>query len=138
MVEHDARVRFVLRSAAAVTLLLGVTMIAFPAEILGWFGNGGRNQHFAIYLGTALVGFSVINWLYSNLDDLRLIRPAIYGNLASLLPATIIDGVSLARGSISSSIWLIFIIHLIFVVAFFYCLRRIKHDLAPRPVKVIP
>jgi hypothetical protein len=117
---------FTMRAAAVVTLGLGVTMIAFPSELLHWFGNGSGNQHFAIYLGTSLIGFSVINWLFSRADDPQTLKPVIYGNLASLVIASVIDTVTLARGSVSQSIWLILILHLVFVAAFVYCLRLLS------------
>lgn len=100
-------------------------MIVLPGQILKVFGDGGSNQHFAIYLGTALVGFATINWLYSNASNQQILKPAIYGNLASLLPAVVIDGVAVAKNNVSSSIWLILILHIVFGVAFLYCLRVI-------------
>lgn len=122
-------VRYVLRAAAVATLLLGITMIAAPGQLLNWFGNGSAdNQHFPIYLGTALIGFSLTNWLYSRFNDLSVLKPAIYGNLLSLLTALVIDIVSLTRGSLSQALWLVLFVHLLFAAAFLYCLVVIHMD----------
>jgi peptidoglycan/LPS O-acetylase OafA/YrhL len=116
-------VRYVLRSAAIATLLLGIIMITAPGQLLLWFGNGSAdNQHFPIYLGTALIGFSITNWLYSRFNDLSVIKPAIIGNLASLLIALIIDITSLVKDNLNQVLWLILLLHLIFAAAFLYCL----------------
>ncbi|MBW3568992.1 hypothetical protein KY385_02585 [Candidatus Parcubacteria bacterium] len=125
-------VQYILRAAAIVTLILGVLLIGASDMLLKWFGNEeAGNQHFAIYLGTALVGFSVMNWIYSNFNDLSVLKPAIYGNLVSLSAALVIDIVSLARGSVNSSIWLILLLHLVFLAAFAYCLKIIhRHKLS--------
>lgn len=129
MPSSNLIVRYVLRAAAIATLLLGVIMIAAPGELLRWFGNGSAdNQHFPIYLGTALIGFSLTNWLYSRFSDLTVLKPAIYGNLASLLTAFVIDTVSLAKDTLNQALWLILFIHLIFAVAFLYCLVIIHAD----------
>ena len=123
----DMLVRYVLRSAAVATLLIGFVMIFSPAALLNWFGSGGHdNRHFALYLGTALIGFSLTNWLYSRVPDLNMIKPAIYGNLASILTATIIDVKSLIAGSLNQSVWLILLLHILFVAAFLYCLNAIR------------
>ena len=83
--------------------------------------DGVANEHFAIYLGTALIGFSLTNWLYSRSHDLTQMLPAVYGNLLSLLIAGVIDVIALLNGSQNMALWLVLLLHLVFAGAFIYC-----------------
>ena len=105
------------------TLVLGIGLISIPQDLVDWFiPNGAANEHFAIYLGTALIGFSLTNWLYSRGHDLTHMLPAVYGNLLSLVIASVIDIFALLNGSQNMALWLVLILHLFFASAFAYCI----------------
>jgi hypothetical protein len=116
------RVRYILAAAALTTLFIGLATLLLPERAIGWFdGGGGESSHFVRFIGTALIGFSVMNWLYSRSDDLRYALPAIYGNLASLSLAIIVDAIGLARHELSLGAWIILGLHGVFAAAFAYC-----------------
>jgi len=119
--------RLVLKVAAVTTLVLGLTLLGFSGAIIKLFDNEwAQEKHFAVYLGAALIGFSVANWLYSLSRDLAAVRPAIIGNLVSLVVASVIDIVFLIGQSSSAVVWLILLLHLAFASAFSYCLFNIS------------
>jgi hypothetical protein len=119
--------RLVLKAAAIATLVLGVSLLFFSAAIIKLFDKEwGQERHFAVYLGTALIGFAISNWLYSQSRNLSAVRPAIIGNLVSLVTASVIDILFLIRQSTSLVIWLILLLHITFVCAFTYCLLNIR------------
>lgn len=127
MKQSDSTIRFVLRAAALTTFVLGVGIVLRPDLIVSWFdGYSGNNYHFVRFIGTALIGFSVMNWLYSRFKTISAVLPAIYGNLTSLLLATAVDVVGALNGMLSRPAWLILIVHFIFTAAFIYCVVHIK------------
>jgi|SRR5581483_1775731 len=116
-------VRYVLKAAAIATLVLGLALLFFSGEIIKLFAKEwSQEKHFAVYLGTALIGVSVTNWLYSQSRSLEAVRPAITGNLVSLAAATVIDIIFLFNKPRSLVIWLILLLHITFASAFAYCL----------------
>lgn len=120
-------VRFILRSAAIATFTLGtITLLAPDFVVRVADGYSGDNYHLVRFIGTALIGFGVMNWLYSNFNDLVATLPAIYGNLMSLCLAIIVDVAGLVRGTLSSTAWLILGLHIVFLVAFIKCVLLIK------------
>jgi hypothetical protein len=125
-------VRHVLRASALATLLIGLSLLLYAAPIVSWLsGNTQANEHFAVYLGTALVGFAVTNWLYSNSKSLEYVMPAIYGNLTSLLAAIVIDVGAIIAAELNWFVWAILALHFIFLLAFTYCLvimRKLSLD----------
>lgn len=129
MTNDYAIERAVLKVAAITTLIIGFALLTFSSQLVQLFDGGTQpSRHFAIYLGTALVGFAVTNWLYSRSHDLAAILPAIYGNLTSLAVATVIDIVSLIISPVNKIVWPILFLHLIFTSAFTYCLWNIRRS----------
>lgn len=120
-------VRNVLKAAAVATFAIGFTVLIDPVLVMAWFGDGGTaNAHFVQYVGTALIGYSVINWLYSNAEDIRHALPGMYGNLASLGVATALDVVSIARQISRPSLWVILLIHVVFATLFIKCILLMR------------
>jgi len=119
--------RYVLKTAAIATLLIGLGLIFFTTDLIRWFDSSKfQDRHFAIYLGTALCGFAVMNWLYSYSHNLGAIKPALIGNLASLLIASIIDVTLLAAHETGPAILIVLAIHLAFSLVFAYCLMSVN------------
>lgn len=123
----ELTIRLVLRMAAVATLLLGVGTILAPPHIIEWFvGHGVRDVHFVRFIGTALTGFAVANWLYSYAKPVKVALPAIYGNLTSLCLAIIIDIIGVINGSLGNASWSVLLIHICFALGFGYCVWLIK------------
>lgn len=119
--------------AGIVTLGLGISLILFPEMILQYFANGQvpNDIHFVRYLGTALVGFGILNWYgarFAAKPEMALI--ALVANFASLLLATIIDVLMYLDGSLSGRNILILLLHLAFVIGFGYYINQTRHELA--------
>ena len=126
-ISTDQTVSTILRLAAIATLIIGLITLAAPEQIIRIFdGYDPGNYHFVRFVGTALIGFSVTNWLYSTFHDTRAVLPAIYGNLASLALAIGVDVVGLIEGSLSRAAWFVLLLHLAFTVAFVHCVRLIR------------
>lgn len=119
-------IRFILKSAAAATLLIGVSLLVFSGAILEVLGMSNDSEHFAVYLGSALIGFAAANWLFSQSKDLALILPLIYGNLISLIIAAVVDALLLLEGKVSSMVWLILLLHAGFALAFGWCAKELR------------
>lgn len=114
-------VTFVLRFAALATFIIGLITLLAPEEVIRVFdGFDPSNYHFVRFIGTALIGFAVTNWLYSSFGDVKVVIPAIYGNLTSLILAIIVDIIGILVGVLSSMAWLILLLHFIFTIAFAY------------------
>ena len=126
--SHRQRtVKTVLQFAAAVTFAIGLVTLLFPGMVIEIFdGYQADNFHFVRFIGTALIGFSVMNWLYSKFEDVTLVLPVLYGNMTSLVLAVAVDLIGLIIGQLMPIAWLILVLHLVFVVAFGYCIRVIK------------
>lgn len=119
----------VLQISALATLVIGVATLISPGTIVSWFdGEMVDNFHFVRFIGTALIGFSVTNWIYSKTTDLSNVLPAIYGNLTSLILAIIVDFIGIVLKLLSPMAWLILLLHVIFAAAFMYCVVLIKKN----------
>lgn len=123
----DQTVSTVLRLAASATLIIGLITLLAPEEIVRIFdGYDPSNYHFVRFIGTALIGFAVMNWLYSLSSDMKAVLPAIYGNLTSLILAIIVDTFGLAAGVLSHAAWWILSLHIVFTWAFAYLVWLIR------------
>lgn len=122
-------VRVVLQLAAFTTLIIGLITLLAPNQIVGWFdGFDAPNYHMVRFIGTALTGFAVTNWLYSRSTDFTHVLPAIYGNIASLVLAIVVDAFGLAFGTLAKATWLILTLHAAFASAFIYCVVVIRRS----------
>lgn len=125
--KTDQTISFILRVAAIATLLIGLATLFIPGFIIQIFdGYDVNNFHFVRFVGTALIGFAVTNWMYSMFHDMRSVLPAIYGNLTSLIIAVGVDIIGLVSQTLSRAAWIILLVHLLFAGAFIYCVWLIK------------
>jgi Na+-driven multidrug efflux pump len=123
----DQTVSLVLRLAAVATFGIGLITLLAPSEIIHIFdGYDPGNYHFIRFIGTALIGFAVTNWLYSSFHSKEVVLPAIYGNLTSLILAVLVDAIGLVAGVLAPAAWLILLLHAFFAGAFIYCVLLIR------------
>ena len=121
--------RLILRLAAIATFILGIiTLLApdFVVMVADGYSNG--NYHLVRFIGTALIGFGIMNWFYSTFDDLSATLPAIYGNLVSLLLAIAVDSLGLVTNMLNTSALLILGLHIIFFILFMKCVLLIRYS----------
>ena len=117
----------ILMLAALTTFIIGIITLFAPQAIIRIFdGYSAPNFHFVRYIGTALIGFSVANWLYSRFTDMRTVIPAIYGNLTSLILAIGVDSIGLISKVLSPMAAYILLLHVVFTGLFAYCVVRIR------------
>lgn len=119
-----------LRIAAVVTLVLGAGLMVLPGPIVAYFNNDQypNTVHFVRFLGTALTGFGVLNWMGSAIEDAEAALPGMYGNLTSLVLASLIDVIGLTYRILNPRGWLILALHLVFVVGFSYFAWGIRSE----------
>jgi len=109
-----------------ITFLLGGFLVAAPALAISIFFNDQTvyTQFFVRITGSTLVGYSALNNLASRSDLKEIIKIAVYGNLSTLLVATVITLFYFAR--FDSFGWLIVGQHLFFAFGFLICLHKLK------------
>lgn len=116
-------IRAVLAGAALATFSIGVATLTMPNLLVGWFdGSQSEDYHFVRFIGTALIGFAVMNFVYSKSPDIASATPALWGNLVSLLLAVIVDAVSVYSGELNALAILLLVLHAIFAALFSYCI----------------
>jgi hypothetical protein len=97
-------------------------MLFAPNLLVDWFTHGQEtSSYFVRFIGAALIGYSVTNWIYSQSEQIVNMLPATYGNLTSLSLATLVDLAGLWFGPLNSLAWLIFGLHVTFTIAFMRC-----------------
>ncbi len=120
------------RFAGLVTLVLGTACILFPQTML-WFldRQAAQDIGFTHYLGTALIGFSVLNWYGARFADKPAIAlVALTANFMSLALATVIDLIETASGMGAPGLPPVLALHLGFAAAFAWFIhdtRRKEH-----------
>lgn len=127
--SQDKMVSLVLRLAAIATCAIGLVVLLFPQMITQVFdGYNGSNYHFIRFIGTALLGFAVMNWLYAGFHDKKAVMPALLGNLTSLFIAVVIDTIGLIYGTVPMAAVVILAVHFVFMAAFGYAIWLIRKD----------
>lgn len=126
------------RLAGITTALIGIALICFPSEVLVFFDGDGaaRHAHFIRFLGTALTGFSVINWyavrLMHNPEALLI---ALVANFTSLFLASMIDLLMFVQGMLTDRSILILFLHLGFAFGFGYWIHIVRTQHTTRRAK---
>lgn len=109
-----------LRFAGLVTAILGLSLMLFPTPIVTYFDGGlmPNTVHFVRFLGTALLGYGVLNWLMSSVAGFAAWRATLYANLTSLILASLIDIIAISEGELNRRGWLILLLHIGFTIGF--------------------
>ncbi len=115
-----------LRVTGVVTALIGVSLLLRPDIILQWFIPGATGDFFVRFIGSALLGYSTLNWLASASNDLKTYRIALDANLVTLSIATILSIVGVASGTIENLGWLLIAEHVVFMACFAWARLTIK------------
>jgi tetrahydromethanopterin S-methyltransferase subunit C len=107
-----------LRVTAFVTLGIGVILLCFPGVILHLFIPGSNEGFFIRFIGSALIGYSTLNFLASNANHIKIYKIALDANLVTLCIATILSIVGVMSGAIATYGWLLVLEHSVFTGLF--------------------
>jgi hypothetical protein len=115
-------VRLFLRLTAVTTAAIGVVLILVPGIIADVFltQRAAGSNIFIQFLGSSLVGYTLINWYSSHVDDKALLHATITGNLGTLTIAAVLSVVGLANHALRPSGVLILLLHVGFGCGFAY------------------
>lgn len=118
--------RYYLRAVGVITLGLGFTLLFFPAFVGSMLFSqvDVPGLFFVSITGSTLIGYSVLNMLASLHKNHGLAELAVWGNLATLLVATIITLVYYGR--FDSFGWLVLAQHTVFAGGFIVCARKLQ------------
>lgn len=98
--------------------------------------NLGTHSHFIRFLGTALLGFSVVNWYAIRLaHNPEALLIALVANFTSLFLATTIDFILFTTGMLTSRSILILLLHLSFAAGFGYWIHVVRQQLATQKTR---
>ncbi len=117
-----------LRITALVTAFIGLGLLLWPDRTIQWFIAGGENSFFVRFIGSALLGYSTLNWLASKSRDFKTYRIAVDANLVTLNIATILSIIGVASGAIGQLGWLLILEHALFTLLFVWARYTIKKD----------
>lgn len=115
-------VRTYLLVTAAATFAIGVILLFWPEQILQWFIPGATGDFFVRFIGSALVGYSVLNTLAAETKDYYAQEIALIANLVTLSIATCLSIYGVVSGQITSMTGLLIGEHIVFTVGFAICL----------------
>jgi len=120
MKQKQARIFAVtyLQITAVITASIGLVLLFWPEQILQWFIPGATGDFFIRFIGSALLGFSTLNFLASKSGDIRVYQIALDANLVTLSVATALSIVGTINGSVQSYQWLLIGEHVMFVSLF--------------------
>lgn len=120
-----------LLSAACTTFLIGLMLVFFPSFIENFFvsepSHGG--DIFIRFLGSALIGYTYLNWYTARLDHIIIMRATLIGNLSILSVAFFISLFAVISGTLNQKGLLIVLLHLVFGLGFVYYTFKIRHHL---------
>lgn len=113
-------IKLFLRVAAVTTFIIGVTLILIPG-VADYFLTQPINSGsiFVRFLGSALVGYSYLNWATAYYDNIDA-HATIIGNLSTLMVALLLSILGVMNGSLTSAGWLIVLLHGVFAGSFGY------------------
>lgn len=119
-------ITYYLRAVALITLALGLTLLFFPKFLGLLFFNEINNASlfFISITGSTLVGYSVLNFFASFHKNNNIKELAVWGNLATLLVATVLTLIYYTR--FDSFGWLILLQHTVFASGFTTCIYLYK------------
>lgn len=115
-------VRTYLLITAGATFAIGVILLFWPEQILQWFIPGATGDFFVRFIGSALVGYSVLNTLAAETKNYYAQEIALWANFVTLSIATILSIYGVASGQITAMASLLIGQHIVFTTGFATCL----------------
>ncbi|MDQ5972264.1 MAG: hypothetical protein QG553_423 [Patescibacteria group bacterium] len=123
-------VRTFLRLTASATAVIGPTLLLFPGFINELFvvSPAHGSDIFIRFLGSALIGYTYLNWYSAHYSKTTSIHPTLVGNFSTLSIALILSIIAVLNGSLKASGWAIVLLHLVFASGFGWFLWRLRPD----------
>ncbi len=121
-------VRTFLRLTASVTAVIGPTLLLFPGFINELFvaSPAHGTDIFIRFLGSALIGYTYLNWYSAHYSKTSSVHPTLVGNFSTLSIALILSIVAVLDGSLKTTGWAIVLLHLVFAAGFGWFLWRLR------------
>ena len=119
-------ISYYLRAIGAITLFLGLSLLFLP----GFVGSllfeevNSAVKFFVSITGSTLIGYSVLNILAGARKNHHLQELAVWGNLSTLLIATLVT--IIYYGRFDSLGWLVLGEHIVFATGFIICAVKLK------------
>ena len=126
MKNNHTFAKYYLQLTAVITALLGVALTGRPDIILQWFIPSADGDFFIRFIGSALIGFSALNFLAAKSNDMKTYHIAIDANIVTLSIATILSIIGVISGVIENLGWLLIGEHLAFAMLFVWAKITLK------------
>lgn len=107
-----------LRVTAIITAGIGLVLLFWPQQILSLFIPSDGQDFFVRFIGSALLGYSTLNYLSSRTDQRRIHEIAMEANIVTLAVATAISIVGVANQTVTHFGGLLIAEHVIFLGLF--------------------
>lgn len=115
-----------LRGTAIITAGIGLVLLFWPQQILSLFIPSNGEDFFIRFIGSALLGYSTLNYLSSRSTQRRIHEIAMEANIVTLAVATVISIVGVASQTITHFGGLLIAQHVIFL-SFFLWVRLVSY-----------
>jgi hypothetical protein len=121
-------VNLFLRLTAFITVIIGLTLLIFPAFIENFFINSPSHggDIFIRFLGSTLFGYACLNWFSARLNEKPATRVVLAGNFSTLSIAFFVSLIGQINGTFKSTGILIVLLHLFFASGFLAYLYKQK------------
>lgn len=120
-----------LRLTAGTTLLISLVLVTMPGFVENYFvsspSHGG--DIFIRFLGSALIGYTYLNWHTSKLDSVEAMQATFLGNLSTLTIAFFISLSAVITGTLNPKGLFIVLLHFTFAVGFGFYTFKVRHHL---------
>ena len=123
-----------LRFTSLTTFIIGSGFLLAPLFVTNIFLRVPMEQGsiFARFLGSALMGYSYLNWATARYNRSDSREATLIGNLATLSIALVLSILAMVNSTFNSKGILIVLLHLIFAGGFAYYLNKKLTSVKPR------
>lgn len=120
-------VKTFLVATAAVTAVIGSTLLVFPGCIATFFLThpAQGSDIFIRFLGSSLVGYSYLNWFTAHFDNLHTMRATLIGNFSTLFIALVVSVWGVLDHTLKATGIFIILLHLSFAAGFGFYLHKV-------------
>lgn len=123
--KQPDRLRFVhnfLVATSGITATIGFILLFWPEAILQWFIPGATGDFFIRFIGSALIGYAILNALAADTKQRHTQNIALWSNFTTLSIATGLSVFGVLSHAVTQLGWLLIGEHLVFVTGFGYSL----------------
>lgn len=120
-------VKTFLLATATVTAGIGLTLLLFPGFIANFFLPVPIHEAdiFIRFLGSALIGYTYLNWATTTYDNLHAMRATLIGNFSTLFIAFVVSVWGVLDHTLKTTGVFIILLHLVFAAGFGWYLSKL-------------